>query len=159
MTSYSAAPTAVPGTAVGPRYALIPVHGYGIVGATVARMLDTEGTGSTARLLAGGEAIPYGALPVLLAESTVYGAVCVEQILLGWHSGLPKPWLVLYSDAPTRPVPEARYRLRALGARLAGMTRIGYLPSLRTVESAEAAMQHKDVQGAAVKLRRHIEGK
>ncbi|MDG5807959.1 hypothetical protein P9869_35990 [Streptomyces ossamyceticus] len=121
-------------------------------------MLDPDDTG-TARILAAGESIPYGALPVLLADTTVYSAVCVEQMLLAWHTALPKPWLVLVSDAPTRAVPEARYRFRALGARLAGMTRISYLPSLRTVESAESAMQHKDVQGAAVKLRRHIEGK
>lgn len=121
---------------VGLRHALIPVHGYGIAGVTVARMLDSEG-GGTARLLHPNEALPYGALPVLLAETTVYGATCVEQILGNWTTQLLlRPWLVLVSDAPARPVPEARYRIRALGSRLAGVARVPYLPVLRTVEGA-----------------------
>jgi len=81
--------------------------------------------------------LPYGALPVLLAETTVYGATCVEQILGNWTTQLLlRPWLVLVSDAPARPVPEARYRIRALGSRLAGVARVPYLPVLRTVEGA-----------------------
>jgi hypothetical protein len=33
------------------------------------------------------------------------------------------------------------------------------MPSLRTVEGADAAMEYKDVQAAAIKLRRQLEGK
>ncbi|MFJ8195204.1 hypothetical protein ACIQ8D_36545 [Streptomyces sp. NPDC096094] len=120
-------------------------------------MLDPRSEG-TARLLHPNEAIPYGALPVLLAETTVYGASCVEYLLRAWTSGLPRPWLVLVSDAPARPVPAARYRVRALQSRLAGVTRVPYLPVLRTVESADEALEQKDVRVAAEKLRHQMEG-
>ncbi|MEH0589790.1 hypothetical protein QA942_39495, partial [Streptomyces sp. B21-106] len=120
------------GAAVALRHALIPVHGYGIAVATVVRMLDAEERG-TARVLAAQEQIPYGAQPVLVAESTVYGAVCVEHMLRGWGN-LPRPWLVLVADAPAAPAPAARYRVRALGERLAGVARLPYLPVLRAVE-------------------------
>ncbi len=142
---------------VGLRYALIPVHGYGIAGAVVSRMIDPRGEG-TARLLHPNESIPYGALPVLLAETTVYGASCVEHMLRNWTNGLPRPWLVLVSDAPAKPVPAARYRIRALESRLAGVARVPYLPVLRTVEGADEALEHKDVRAAAEKLRRQMEG-
>jgi hypothetical protein len=121
-------------------------------------MLDPDGAGA-ARVLNPGEYIPYGARPVLLAETTVYGAVCVEQTVRGWTTALPRPWLVLVSDAPARPVPAARYRFRALGARLAGTASVPYLPVLRTVEDAEQAMEDKDVKAAAERLRRRMEGK
>ncbi|MFP8886792.1 hypothetical protein [Streptomyces mangrovi] len=150
--------TSAPQGAAGLRYALIPVHGYGITGATVARMLDPEGSG-TARLLHPGEAVPYGAWPVLLADTTVYGATCVEHMLRNWTTGLPRPWLVLVADAPARPVPAARYRIRALEGRLAGVAHVPYLPVLRTVEGADEALEHKDVKAAAEKLRRQMEGK
>ncbi|MFF8293666.1 hypothetical protein ACF068_31280, partial [Streptomyces sp. NPDC016309] len=144
------------GAMVGPRYALIPVHGYGIAVATVARMLDADGGGTRARVLAAGEPLPYGSQPVLLAETTVYGATCVEELLRRWGP-LPKPWLVLISDAPTRPVADARYLVRALEARLAGVARVPYLPVLRAVKGPDEALEHKDVQTAAEKLRRTME--
>ncbi|MFI1285140.1 hypothetical protein ACH4U5_31020 [Streptomyces sp. NPDC020858] len=125
--------------------------------ATVAQMLDDEAGGERARIMAPSEAIPYGAEPVLLAESTVYGMTCVEQLLLRWGP-LPKPWLVLVSDAPARPVPDARYLLRALGGRLAGVARVPYLPVLRAVKGPDEALEHKDVLAAAEKLRRAMEG-
>ncbi|MFC7872012.1 hypothetical protein ACFUS2_12800 [[Kitasatospora] papulosa] len=140
------------------KYAVIPVNGFGIAVATAVRMLDPDDQGA-ARVLPTGEQIPYGASPVLIVDSTVYGLVCVEQMLRGWHASLPRPWLVLVSDAPAPPVTAARYRTRALGSRLAGTVRIPYLPCLRTVESAEEALTHKDVQTAAARLRREIEGK
>ncbi|MFJ4622555.1 hypothetical protein [Streptomyces sp. NPDC088812] len=121
-------------------------------------MLDSEG-GGQARLLHPGESVPYGALPVLLAETTVYGAVCVEHMVRTWSTALPRPWLVLISDAPARPVPAARYRFRALRSRLAGTATVPYLPVLRTVESADEALQDKHVQAAAERLRRQMEGR
>jgi hypothetical protein len=152
-----AVPAAVHGTAVGLRYGLIPVQGSGIAVATVARMLDPEGAG-IARLLRPEEPIPWGARPVLLTDTTVYGAVRVEQMLREWHSQVPRPWLVLIADCPARPVPAARYRHRALRSRMAGMATVPYLPCLRMVEGPEAAMAFKDVQGAADRLRQRIEG-
>ncbi|MFI0205922.1 MULTISPECIES: hypothetical protein [Streptomyces] len=152
-------PAHVPTVAL--RYALIPVHGYGIAVATVARMLDGDGDGdgdgAQARVLAPAEPVPYGAQPVLLAESTVYGMTCVEELLQRWGP-LPKPWLVLVSDAPAPPVPDARYLLRALGGRLAGVARVPYLPALRGVRTADEALEHKDVLAAAGRLRRTMEG-
>lgn len=139
------------------RYALVPVHGPGIAVATVARMLDADGGGARARVLAPGEPLPYGAQPVLLAETTVYGAHCVEALLQRWGP-LPKPWLVWVADAPVRPVADARYLIRALEGRLAGVVRVPYLPVLRAVEGPGEALGHKDVQAAAEKLRRTMEG-
>lgn len=157
MISNAAMPSPVYPKAVGPRYVLIPVHGYGIAVATVARMLDPAGTGTTARTLHPNEPIPYGAQPVLLAETTVYGAVCVEHMLRQWSA--PRPWLVLVSDAPVRPAAAARFRFRALQGRVAGTAVVPYLPSLRAVEGADDAMKYKDVTTAAKKLRRQMEGK
>ncbi|WP_189766211.1 hypothetical protein [Streptomyces xanthochromogenes] len=134
------------------------MHGYGIAVATVMRMLDGEGGGTRARLLQPGGQVPYGAMPVLLAETTVYGAVCVETVLRGWSSQLPRPWLVWIADAPARPVPAARYRIRALQARLAGVATVPYLPVLRTVEDAAQALEYKDVRSAGDRLRRQMEG-
>ena len=143
-----------------PKYALIPVHGYDITVATVARMLDDEGgTGTMARTLHSGEPVPLGAQPVLVASSTVYGAVCVEHMLRAWHIGVPRPWLVLVADAPAPPPAPARYRLRALQSRLLGIARVPYLPVLRTVEGPEQAISYQDVIRAAAKLRRQLQGK
>jgi 2-C-methyl-D-erythritol 4-phosphate cytidylyltransferase len=120
-------------------------------------MLDGDAGGARARVLAPTEQIPYGAQPVLLAETTVYGATCVEQLLLRWGP-LPRPWLVLVADAPARPVADARYLVRALEGRLAGVARVPYLPVLRTVREPDEALEHKDVRAAAKKLRRTMEG-
>ncbi|MGW6570050.1 hypothetical protein [Streptomyces sp. NPDC054975] len=155
--THSVALTAPGGAGVGLRYALIPVHGFGIAVATAARMLDSGATGANARVLAPGESIPFGAQPVLVAETTVYGATCVEEMLLHW-GGLPKPWLVLVSDAPARPVADARYLVRALEGRLAGVARVPYLPVLRAVKGPDEALEYKDVRVAAEKLRRTMEG-
>ncbi|WP_392892929.1 hypothetical protein [Streptomyces sp. LN699] len=157
MITQSAASIPEARTGVELRYALIPAHGHGIAVATVARMLDGEGGGDRARVLSPSESIPYGAQPVLLAESTVYGMSCVEQLLQQWGP-LPRPWLVLVSDAPARPVPDARYLVRALGSRLAGVAQVPYLPVLRAVKSPDEALEHKDVLAAADKLRRTMEG-
>ncbi|MFE1230572.1 hypothetical protein [Streptomyces sp. NPDC058745] len=158
MVAHSVAPIPLGNATAVLQYALIPVHGYGIAMATAARMLDGEAEGTQARFLATGEPIPYGAQPVLLAESTLYGAMCVEEMLRSWGS-LPKPWLVLIADAPARPVTDARYIVRALEGRLAGVARVPYLPVLRAVKGPWEALQHKDVQAAAAKLRRTLEGR
>jgi hypothetical protein len=90
---------------------------------------------------------------------SVYGAVCVEHMLRAWQMGLPRPWLVWMADVPAEPPVAARYRIKALQHRLAGVVKVPYLPSLRTVEAADEALTHKDVKSAAVKLRRQLEGK
>lgn len=141
------------------RYAIIPVHGFDITVATVTRMLDEDGTGRRARALHSGEPVPYGAQPVLIGATTVYATVSVEHMLRGWHTGVPRPWLVLVADVPAAPAPAARFRLRALQGRLAGIAQVPYLPVLRAVEGPEEAMKHQDVMNAAGKLRRQLEGK
>lgn len=158
MITGPTAPTAVYGRDVGLRYGLIGVHGYGIAVTTVARMLDAHGSGTVARVLRSDEAVPWGAQPLLVAETTVYGAVCVERMVREWNPQVPRPWLVLVADVPARPVPAARYRFRALRSRLAGVAELPYLPSLRTVEGPEEAMKHTDVMKAAANLRRQVEG-
>ena len=72
---------------------------------------------------------------------------------------MPKPWLVWVADAPTCPVQDARFMIRALEGRLAGVARLPYLPVLRAVTGTDEALKHKDVQAAAATLRRTIEGK
>lgn len=143
---------------VGPFYALIPVHATGIAAATVCRMLDPGGA-DTARVLGAGAPIPVGTHPVLISDTSVYGAMCVESMLRGWHPQVPRPWLVLVADAPAPPAPAARYRIRALQGRVLGVAQLPYLPTLRMVEGPEAALEHHDVKTAAAKLRRTMEGK
>lgn len=152
--------TAAPPTVerVGLRYALMPVDGNGIAVATVAQMLDSDANGARARILAPGEPIPYAVAPVLVADTTLHAAVRVQETLLRWGER-PRPWLVLVADAPARPVQDARYLIRGLGNRLAGVARVPYLPVLRAVKGAEEALEYKDVRAAAAKLRRTIEGK
>ncbi|WP_331726978.1 hypothetical protein OG725_36900 (plasmid) [Streptomyces sp. NBC_01213] len=145
--------------ATGLRYALIATHGCDVGMLAVAMMLDHgQEAGGVARYLPSGAPLPMGARPVIVADSTVYGAVRVEQLLRIWHAELPRPILITVADAPSGPPPAARYRVRALGARLAGTARVPYLPVLRTVTDPAEAMDHHDVRAAAAKLRRHIEG-
>ncbi|WP_455355940.1 hypothetical protein [Streptomyces sp. SYSU K217416] len=119
-------------------------------------MLDGDAGGARARVLAPGEYIPYAAAPVLVADTTLHGATRVEETLLRWGP-LPKPWLVWVADAPARPVQDARFLIRALEGRLAGVAKVPYLPVLRAVKGPDEALEYKDVQSAAEKLRRTME--
>ncbi|MEW1926421.1 hypothetical protein [Streptomyces sp. NPDC088360] len=140
------------------KYGIVPVQGEGLLSATVSRMLDADdGTGRLSRSLMPGEPLPLGALAVLVADTTVYGTLRVEQLLRQWDPRVPRPWLVWVADAPARPAPAARFRIRALQARLAGVSQLPYLGVLRMVETPDEAMADKDVQSAAATLRRAIE--
>lgn len=147
--------------ASGTVFGLMPVHGYDITTAVVLRMLDGEnGRGLRARGLLPGEPVPFGVRPVLLAPSTVFGAALVETIVRSWPTGsVPRPWLIVAADVPARPAPAARYRLRALSGRLAGIAHVPYLPALRAVERPEDAFDDKAVRRAAARLRAQLEGK
>ncbi|MFE0845879.1 hypothetical protein [Streptomyces rochei] len=158
MTSQPVMTTPSADTPVALRYALMPVDGNGIAVATVAAMLDNGAGGAAARVLAPGEVLPYGTVPVVVTDTTVFGVQRLEETLLRWGP-LPKPWLVWVADAPTRPVQDARFTVRALAGRLAGVAKLPYLPVLRAVTGPDEALEHKDVQTAAAKLRRTIEGK
>ncbi|WNI20416.1 hypothetical protein [Streptomyces sp. ITFR-16] len=125
--------------------------------ATAVAMLDDGAEGRRARILAPHEPIPYGSQPVLVAETTVYGAKRVEELLLQWEPR-PRPWLLLISDAPVRPAAGARYLIRAMEGRLAGVATLPYLPVLRAVAGPEEALEFKDVRAAAQKLRRTLGG-
>ncbi|MGW6651248.1 hypothetical protein ACWGA4_15695 [Streptomyces rubiginosohelvolus] len=119
-------------------------------------MLDGDANGARARILAPGEPIPYAVAPVLVADTTLHAAVRAQETLLRWGER-PRPWLVLVADAPARPVQDARYLIRGLGNRLAGVARVPYLPVLRAVKGAEEALEYKDVRAAAEKLRAAME--
>ncbi|MET8661686.1 hypothetical protein [Streptomyces griseus] len=149
-------------TGTGLRYALIAAHGCDVAMLAVEVMLDhdpdhTAGSGG-ARFLPAGAPLPMGALPVIVADSTVYGTARAEQLLRVWPAELPRPCLITVDDAPSGPPPDARYRIRALGARLTAAVRVPYLPVLRTVNDPADAIDHQDVSAAAAKLRRHLEG-
>lgn len=142
----------------GLRYGLMLAAGWTIGMGIVQHML-ADGDEETARFLKSGEPLPMGVAPVIVADTTVYGSVCVEHMLrTGWSVHLPRPWVVLVSDVPAPPPAAVTYRIRALGARIAGTATVPYLPVLRTVETSAEAMEHKDVLAAGRKLRRHIEG-
>jgi hypothetical protein len=158
LTSQPVIPTPRVIAPVALRYALMPVDGNGIQVATVAAMLDDGAGGARARVLPPGETLPYGIVPVLLTDTTVHGVMQLEKTLRRWGA-LPRPWLVWLADAPARPVQDARFLLRALEGRLAGVARVPYLPVLRTVKGPDEALAYRDVQRAAAKLRRTIEGK
>ncbi len=140
------------------RTALMPLDGNGIAVATVTAMLDEGSGGRRARVLAPGEVLPYGTAPVLVTDTTLHGVTRLEETLRNWGP-LPKPWLVWVADAPAGPVQDARYLVRALEGRLAGVARLPYLPVLRAVKRADEALEYTDVQTAAEKLRHTIEGK
>lgn len=142
----------------GPRYALVPVHGYDIVAATVLFMID-DGQGGTAVASGMGYEIPFGAQPVLVAPSTVYAMAGVAHALRTWPAQTPRPWLVLVADVPAAPAPAARFRIRSLRGRLAGVVHVPYLPVLRAAEGPEEAMKDKSVRRAAENLRRELRGK
>ncbi|MGW5042174.1 hypothetical protein ACWEQK_28855 [Streptomyces parvulus] len=157
MTTQSVMTTKDTGAPVVLRYALMPVDGNGIAVATVAAMLDDGAGGARARVLPPGQALPYGVAPVLVTDTTLHGVTRLEEALLRWGP-LPKPWLVWVADAPARPVQDARFTVRALEGRLAGVARLPYLPVLRAVKGPEEALEYKDVRTAAATLRRTIEG-
>ncbi|MEU0287469.1 hypothetical protein [Streptomyces sp. NPDC006147] len=140
------------------RYALMPLDGNGIAVATVAAMLDNNAGGAQARVLGPGQVLPYGTVPVLVTDTTVYGVTRLKETLLRWGP-MPKPWLVWVADAPASPVQDARFTIRALEGRLAGVARLPYLPVLRAVAGPDEALEYTDVQTAAEKLRHTIEGK
>jgi hypothetical protein len=156
MTTQQMTPTPVSSGPVAFRWALVPLDCNGIALATVARMLDGDAGGARARVMKPGEHAPFGVAPVFVADTTLHGATRVEQMLLRWGDR-PKPWLVWVADAPTRPVQDARFLVRALEGRLAGVAKVPYLPVLRAVRGAEEALEYKDVQAAAEKLRRTME--
>ncbi|MBV2155076.1 hypothetical protein [Kitasatospora sp. SUK 42] len=142
----------------------MPVHGYDIASAVVLQMLNggdgDDRRGPRARGLGPGEPVPHGVQPVLVTPSTVYGTVQVEAIVRNWPTGtLPAPWLIVVADVPARPAVAARYRLRALGGRLAGTAYLPYLPALRSAERPEDALADAAVARAAVQLRAQLEGK
>ncbi|MET9016938.1 hypothetical protein ABZX74_39680 [Streptomyces olivaceoviridis] len=158
MTAQSVTSTPGTGAPVALRYALMPVDGNGIAVAMVAAMLDNGAGGARARVLAPGEVLPYGTAPVVVTDTTLYGVRRLEETLLRWGP-LPKPWLVWMAEAPARPVQDARFLVRALEGRLAGVARVPYLPVLRAVKGPDEALEYKDVRTAAEKLRRTMEGK
>lgn len=158
MSAQPVTSTPSTGRPVALRYALMPVDGNGIAVATVAAMLDNDAGGTRARVLVPGEVLPYGTVPVVVTDTTLYGVTRLEETLLRWGP-LPKPWLVWVADAPTRPVQDARFLVRALEGRLAGVAKVPYLPVLRAVTGPDAALEYKDVQTAAEKLRRTMERK
>ncbi|MFE5539497.1 hypothetical protein ACFQ78_27610 [Streptomyces sp. NPDC056519] len=80
-------------------------------------MTSARADEDSARFLAPGEALPMGATPVVIADTTVSNSVCVEHLLRDtWSVHLPRPWLVLVADAPAPPPVAARYRIRAASA-------------------------------------------
>ncbi|MFE2331370.1 hypothetical protein [Streptomyces coelicoflavus] len=125
--------------------------------AMVAAMLDDNAGGTRARVLAPGEVLPHGTVPMLMTDTTVYGATRLEEALLRWGSCPSRGWC----GWPTPRCVPCRMPASWSGTwgRLAGVVQLPYLSVLRAVEGPDEALGYKDVQAAAVKLRRTIEGK
>ncbi|GGQ17895.1 MULTISPECIES: hypothetical protein [Streptomyces] len=72
------------------RYALFGAHGCSVAMAAVPYLL-ADGDPGAARFLAAGEPLPMGVQPVIVADTTVYGAVGVERLVRFWSPSLPRP--------------------------------------------------------------------
>ncbi|NWF30875.1 hypothetical protein HW130_32305 [Streptomyces sp. PKU-EA00015] len=91
-----------------------------------------------------------------MARSTAYGMQEAVRLIGGWHSGVPRPHLVIVRDAPL-PLPRAAvYRMRAIRPRVLGIAQVPYLVGLREVDSPTEALDHRAVRKAARKLRRQL---
>ncbi|MEV7442871.1 hypothetical protein AB0O22_17235 [Streptomyces sp. NPDC091204] len=62
------------------RYALVAAHGCTVAMSVVPYLL-ADGDPGVARFLASGEPLPMGVRPVIVADTTVYGSVCVERLM------------------------------------------------------------------------------
>ncbi|WP_424216691.1 hypothetical protein ACN20G_31720 (plasmid) [Streptomyces sp. BI20] len=123
----------------------------------VARLLDPEGTGAVIHSAQHPDLRVDPAVPrLLLADTTLYGIASVEHALRAKPAQLPPPWLLLVSDAPTRPVRAARYRLRALAGRVAGTVTVPYLGALRAAGDEDEALADPEVRAAGTRLRRRL---
>ncbi|WP_141514682.1 hypothetical protein [Streptomyces zhaozhouensis] len=105
--------------------------------------------------VAGG--VPPGCMPVVVCRYTAQEMLRLTTYLASWPTGgVPRPWLVLMRDAPLPPPRPARFRRRALGARVLGVTEVPYLVPLRSVDSPEEGLTFRVVAQAAVRLRRDL---
>ncbi|MEU2757298.1 hypothetical protein [Streptomyces albidoflavus] len=139
----------------GLQYAVLAVDSYGL-GVLLVEEILAEGEGK-AKILNGGT-VPMGAQPVLVAQYTAYGTASLEPMIQQWPAHVPRPWAVLLADVPGPPPVAARYRIRALSARFAGVVHLRYMPALREAVTAREAMKDKKTLAEAVRLRRAIGG-
>lgn len=92
---------------------------------------------------------------VLVARSTAYGMAAAARRLTAWPSST-LPWLVVVADAPAPPPVAARFRVRALRPRTAGIAQVPYLFPLRAVDHAAEVLDATSVSRAAVQLLRAL---
>jgi hypothetical protein len=128
-------------------WALFPAHG-GCGASTVAALLDLDSEGLAVEVDPG-DIVPVGWRPVVVARSTTYGCASSCDLISQWPAGLPPPWLVVMADAPTRPPQAARFYLRAIRDRTAGIATVPYLPRLRTVVSITEILDDRAVAKAS----------
>lgn len=128
-------------------FAVFPAHG-GCGATTVTALLDPEDA-ELAVEMRDGQVMPPGWTPVVVARSHAYGAASACELISRWPTGLPRPWLVVVPDAPMRPAAAARFYLRAVRDRAAGVVTVPYLYRLRTVVNIGDALTDRAVAHAS----------
>jgi hypothetical protein len=135
-------------------FALFAAHG-GCGASTVAVLLDPDGTGRAVEI-GPDNLVSSQWVPVVVARSTAYGTASACDLVTRWPAEIPPPWLVVVADAPVRPAQTARFYLRAMRDRVAGVAYVPYLARLRTVVSAAEALDDRAVQRAGEALLRRL---
>lgn len=133
------APVRVPAAAP-PATGWLVAGSHGGAGAsTVAALLDQAAGPGVALEAAGARRAQLLERPrrlLLVARPTAYGTARAAAALAALPPSAAKPLLVLVADSPLPDPPAARYRIRALRARVAGVARLGYLPAARALDDA-----------------------
>jgi hypothetical protein len=135
------------------------VAGHGGAGASTVAALLHEAAGLDAALEAAGarraQLLQRPRQVLLVARATAYGTASAA-LALGALPPTFTPVLVLVADSPLPDPPAVRYRLRALGARLAGTVRIDYLPAARGIDDPRELASSPAGRRAAAALLRQL---
>jgi hypothetical protein len=120
-------------------------------------MLDPAGDGCSLEIRTG-DTVAAAWTPVVVARSTAYGAASACELITQWPPEIARPWLVVVADAPTRPPTSARFYLRAVRNRTAGIARVPYLPALRAAVRIGQVLDDPSVSRAGHDLRLRLSG-
>jgi hypothetical protein len=135
-------------------FALFSAHG-GCGSSTVAALLDPAGEGLAVEIGPGDVVTPRWT-PVVVGRSTAYGAASACELISQWPEGVCTPWLVIVADAPVRPPQAARFYLRAVRGRVAGIAHVPYLHRLRSAVGVGEVLGDRAVARASRGLRSRL---
>ena len=131
-------------------FAVFGAHG-GCGASTVAALLDPDRIGQAVEI-GPDECVSSQWIPVVVTRSSAYGTASACDLVSQWPDEVTRPWLVVVPDAPVRPPQTARFYLRAMRSRTAGITCLPYLSQLRDVVSVTEILGDRAVQRAGQTL-------